>query len=75
MGLAPGPEEDIYSGQAEAFSLLAAITFLTNYLSQFDPPIPPTTVDCFCNNLGVITTLTTMQKMTLSCLNDTTADD
>jgi len=75
MGLAPGPEEDIYSGRAEAFGLLAAISFLTNYISQFDPPIPPTTVDCFCNNLGVIATLTAMQETTISRPNDTTADD
>jgi len=75
MGLAPGLEEDIYSGRAEAFGILAAITFLTNYILQFDLPLPPTTMNCFCNNLGVIITLTMMQETTISHPNDTTADD
>jgi len=60
MGLAPGPKEDIYSGQAEAFGLLVVITFLTSYISSFDTPIPSTIVECFCDNMGVITTLTNM---------------
>jgi len=33
------------------------------------------TMDCFCNNLGVITMLTTMQETTISHPNDTTAND
>jgi len=28
LGLAPGPAEDMYSGQAEALGMLAALTFL-----------------------------------------------
>jgi len=28
QGLAPGPADDMHSGQAEAFGLLAALTFL-----------------------------------------------
>jgi len=75
LGLALGPEEDIYSGRAEAFGLLAAITFLTQYISTFDTPIPPTTVECFCDNLGVITTLTNMQENPTVRPNDTTAND
>ena len=75
MGLAPGPEEDIYSGRAEAFGLLAAITFLASYISTFDITIPPTTVDCFCDNMGVITTLTNMKENTTVRPNDMTTDD
>jgi len=75
MGLAPGLEEDIYSGWAEAFGLLAAITFLTSYISTFDTPIPPTTMDCFFDNLGVITTLTNMQENTVVRPNEMTDDD
>jgi len=62
MGLAPGPAEDIYSGRAEAFRLLAAIIFITSYVSAFPTPIPPTTMECFCDNLGIITTLTMLQE-------------
>jgi len=48
---------------------------LTSYISAFIEPIHPTTVDCFCDNLGIITTLTTLQETTIVCPNDMTADD
>jgi len=35
MGLAPGVVEDMYSGQAEAFGILAATTFLSHYISYY----------------------------------------
>jgi len=63
-GLAPGPEDDIYSGRAEAYGLLAAITFVTYYISCYDDPIPPTTVICHCDNAGVITNLTSLTTNT-----------
>jgi len=39
--LAPGPEEDSYSGCAVAYGLLATITFLSFYMSCYDaqPPL------------------------------------
>ncbi len=61
MGLAPGPVDNIYMGRAEAFKLFAVVTFLACYLSCYDQLIPQTTLNCFCNNLGIITTLTFMQ--------------
>jgi len=75
MGLAPGPADDMYSGQAKAFGLLLAIIFLTSYILSFATQIPSTTVDCFCDNLGIITTLTQLQETTIVCPNNMTADD
>jgi len=36
-GLAPGHANNMYSGQAEAFRMLAALLFLQNYISCFGP--------------------------------------
>jgi len=44
MGLALGPAQDMYSGRAEAFGLLAALTFVNYYLSCYDYSAPPTTI-------------------------------
>ncbi len=75
LGLAPGPAEDMYSGRAEAFGLLAAISFIQYYLSCY-PPLPDNaTIPCYCDNLGVITTLTTLTQQTIPRPNDTTNDD
>jgi len=60
--LAPGPETDIYSGRAEAFGLLAAITFVNYYVSCYAEPIPPTNMTCYCDNAGVITNLMSMTQ-------------
>jgi len=75
MGLAPGPVDDMYSGRAEAFGVLAAILFLQYYISCFPPDIHPLTIRCFCDNMGVITNLREMQQETIIRPNDTTADD
>ncbi len=37
VGLAPGPAADIYSGRAEAFGLLAGLTFLQHYIHSYGP--------------------------------------
>jgi len=37
LGLAPGPEVDMYSGQAEDFGLYAALSFLQYYVSCYPP--------------------------------------
>jgi len=75
MGLAPGPADDMYSGRAEAFGVLAAILFLQYYLSCYPPDIPQSDLTCYCDNLGVITNLTELQNETMVRPNDTTCDD
>jgi len=37
LGLAPGPDDDMYSGRAEAFGLFAAISFFQYYLLCYSP--------------------------------------
>jgi len=74
-GLAPGPEEDIYSGRAEAYGLMAAITFLNHYVSCYEEHFPPTTINCYCDNAGIITNLCDQQSGQKSQPNDTTNDD
>jgi len=61
QGLAPGPEEDIHSGRAEAMGLLAALIFLSYYLSCYEP-LQPTDVTCYCDNAGVITNIASTQE-------------
>ncbi len=36
VGLAPGHAEDMYSGRAEAFGLLAGLLFVQSYLSYYN---------------------------------------
>jgi len=62
LGLTPGPVEDMYSGRAEAYGLLAAVTFLQYYLKAFEMEIPLTTVQCFCDNAGILTNLNTLHS-------------
>jgi len=48
MGMVPGPAgEDMYSGQAEAFRILAATIFLQYYRACYNPMIPDTLVLTF----------------------------
>jgi len=73
VGLAPG---DIYSGRAEAFGMLAALIFLQHYVNSYGPlRFSGSTVQCYCDNLGLITTLNEMKTMTTTYPNDTTKDD
>jgi len=37
VGLAPGTADDIHSGQAVAFGLLAGLLFLQHYIKSYDP--------------------------------------
>jgi len=62
-GLAPGPEEDIYSDRAEAYGILAATIFLSYYVKCYDESLPPTMVKCFCDNSGVISNLCDLQSV------------
>jgi len=74
-GLAPGPAEDIYSGRAEAFGILAAITFLSYYVQCYADPHPSATVNCFCDNAGVINNVNDLLSATITRPNDSTNDD
>jgi len=74
-GLAPGPAVDIYSGRAEVYGLLAAITFVTYYVLCYNNPIPLTHLTCYCDNIGVINTLVAMKSSGPIRPNDTTNDD
>jgi len=66
----------MYSGWAEAYGLLAALTFLHYYWACYDMPIPPTMINCFCNNIDEINSLTDMQtNKILHPNNDTTNND
>jgi len=73
--LAQGPEEDIHLGQAEAYGLLATITFLSYYINCYNTPIPTIMITCYCDNIGVINTLTSMQNGDIPRPYDTTTDD
>jgi len=75
MGLAPGPAEDMYSGRAEAFGVLTAIHFLQFYARCFQPMTPVMTVDCYCDNMGVILTLQSLKPKAVMRTNDNTNDD
>ncbi len=56
MGLAPGTADDIYSGRAKAFRLIAGLTFLQYYISCYGAnSFQEADLKCFCNNIGVIT--------------------
>jgi len=76
VGLAPGTSDDMYSRCAEAFGLLAALTFLQYYVASYGPTqFHDSIVNCYCDNLGLITTLTEMTNTTITCLNETMNDD
>jgi len=75
LGLAPGPFDDIHSGRAEAFGLLAALIFIQQYLSYYPPLELDTTIKCYCDNSGVITNLTNLQREMHIRPNDTTNND
>jgi len=76
VGLAPGTSDDMYSGRAEAFGLLAALTFLQHYITSYGPDrFSDSTINCYCDNLGIITTLTEMADTVVTHPNDTTNDD
>jgi len=76
VGLAPGTAEDLYSGRAEAFGLIASLIFLRHYiLSYGQDRFHPSKLDCFCDNLGVITNVTKLLTPAIVRPNDTTNDD
>jgi len=76
VGLAPGTANDMYSGRAEAFGLLAALLFLAHYVESFDPQdFQDSPINCYCDNIGIITQTTEKISTTIVCPNDMTAND
>jgi len=76
VGLAPGPAADIYSGRAEAFGLLAGLTFLQHYIHSYgSQQFHATQLLCYCDNIGVITNVQKLLAPTHLRPNDTTDDD
>jgi len=75
QGLAPGPIEDMHSGWAKAFGILAALTFIQYYLSCYNMVPEAMTKICFCDNLSIITNITTCQADEITHPNDATNDD
>jgi len=76
VGLAPGHAEDMYSGRAEAFGLLAGLIFIQSYLAQYNTQqLAGTRLQCFCDNQGIISNINTMLETTTTCPNDATSDD
>jgi len=52
----PGTQRDAYSGRAEGFGLLAALSFLEQYLHHLSvpPASTPPLIKGYCNNSGLI---------------------
>jgi len=65
----------MYSGHAKAFGLFAAMSFLQYHLSCYSPLPLRQQVSCFCNNSGVITSVTDLLTNNITRPNDTTNDD
>jgi len=66
-GLALGDAEDMYSGRAEAFGVLAGLLFFSYYISCYHPnQYKGTSLQCFCDNLGVITNVTELRQSHIS---------
>jgi len=62
-GTVPGPQRDAYSGRAEGFGLLAAFTFLEQYLHRLPVPamLPSPKIKGYCDNLGLLQQITKMK--------------
>jgi len=62
-GTSPGTQCDAHSGRAEGYGLLAAFTFLENYLQVTNPCFPstPPIILGYCDNSGLIQQVTTLQ--------------
>jgi len=76
VGLAPGHNEDMYSGRAEAFGVFAGLLFFCHYTASFSPAsYHGATLQCHCDNQGILTNITEMRTTTSKRPNDTTSDD
>jgi len=66
----------MHSGRAEAFGVLAALIFLRHYIESYGPHLfSASTIQCYCNNSGVITTTNDLYATMITRPNDTTNDD
>jgi len=66
----------MHSGWAEAFGVLAALLFLRHYIQSYVSHLfSKSTIQCYCDNQGVVTTASDMRNATLIRPNDTTNDD
>jgi len=76
VGITPGPAVDIYLGRAEAFGLIAGLTFLRHYVASYEPTqFHASPLYCFCDNLGVVTNVNKLLSSTVKRPNDTTNDN
>jgi len=76
VGLAPGEAEDMYSGRAEAFGLLAGLLFIEHYIASYEPAqFNDSPLKCFCDNAGVINNVSDLLSHSRVRPNDTTNDD
>jgi len=75
MGLTLGDAEDMHSGHAEAFSILTAIIFLSHYILYYNNNIQATMICCYCNNMGMVTSLTNLQQEQIPWPNDVITND
>jgi len=76
IGLALGHASEIYSRRAEAFGLLASLTFLQYYISCYGhKSFIASPIQCFCNNMGVITNVTALIQPQLLQPNATVKND
>jgi len=76
VGLAPGTADDMYSGRAEAFGLLAAIIFFAHYVESFAPQdFRDSPINCYCDNIGIITRTAEKLSANIACPNDMMAND
>jgi len=66
----------MYSGCAEAFGMQVALIFLQHYIMSYRPNLfPNASIQSFCDNQGIITTLSMMQTTTIVHPNNTMNDD
>jgi len=72
VGRAPGHTDDMYSRQAEAFGLLAGLTFLAYYMDCYGHNwFQKSLLQCFCNNLSVTTNVEAMLTPSIPQWNQT----
>jgi len=76
VGLALDQAKDMFWGQAEAIWLLAALLFLQHYIFSYGPQhFEAASIQCFCDNLGIIMMINEMITTMILRPNDMTNDD
>jgi len=60
----------------EAFGMLVALMFLQHYVASYgSQAFTNTLITCFCDNLGIITIISKMMKLSIIQPNNTTNND